>query len=166
MKHYSQNVNKGAEIIEYHINELAKEDITYIEPYDASTVTTMAHQPSIDSTASAGGAGEHLANGEKDGDDGDGDNGACNNPKHAHLKPRNSLTTTTTTTTTKTTDKNKNVVINNSAAANGNEEHSRERPAEQSSPLDGSVENSVDESVESNHSNNIKNGHLKQKNMA
>ncbi|XP_015791583.1 SEC14-like protein 1 [Tetranychus urticae] len=32
-KHYAANVNKGKEIIEYHIEELRKQDITYVPPY-------------------------------------------------------------------------------------------------------------------------------------
>lgn len=34
VKHYSQNVKKGEEIIEYYINELAEEGITHIEPFE------------------------------------------------------------------------------------------------------------------------------------
>lgn len=133
VKHYSQNVNKGAEIIEYHINELAKEDITYIAPYESFTV----NQPSTESITDD--AGEHLANGDDD------DTAACNNPKHAHLKPCNGEKMT------KTTDKNKNVVINSFAANKKGESggEQTEQPTE-------------DELDESKHNNNIKNGHLKQ----
>ncbi|XP_075724661.1 real-time [Rhipicephalus microplus] len=34
MKQYSQNISKGKEIIEYYINELLKENITYIPPFE------------------------------------------------------------------------------------------------------------------------------------
>ena len=33
MKHYSANVKKGEEIIEFHIQELAQEGITYVAPF-------------------------------------------------------------------------------------------------------------------------------------
>lgn len=36
VKHYSQNVKKGEEIIEYHINELAEEGVTYIPPFESN----------------------------------------------------------------------------------------------------------------------------------
>lgn len=37
VKHYSQNIKKGQEIIEYHINELAQEGITSMPRYESSS---------------------------------------------------------------------------------------------------------------------------------
>lgn len=34
VKHYSANVKKGGEIIEFHIQELAQEGITFVEPFE------------------------------------------------------------------------------------------------------------------------------------
>lgn len=34
VKHYSANVKKGEEIIEFHIQELAQEGITYVAPFE------------------------------------------------------------------------------------------------------------------------------------
>lgn len=34
MKHYSANVKKGEEIIEFHVQELAQEGITYVAPFE------------------------------------------------------------------------------------------------------------------------------------
>lgn len=40
VKHYSQNVKKGEEIIEFHIKELADEGITYVAPFESKLTTT------------------------------------------------------------------------------------------------------------------------------
>ena len=38
VKHYSQNVKKGEEIIEFHISELAQEGVTFIPRFNQQTV--------------------------------------------------------------------------------------------------------------------------------
>lgn len=46
VKHYSQNVKKGEEIIEFHISELAQEGVTFIPPFDQNL--TSNHSSALD----------------------------------------------------------------------------------------------------------------------
>lgn len=55
VKHYSQNVKKGKEIIEHYINVLKEEGITYIPPFGSKTSRESIDQldvPFIDSNES------------------------------------------------------------------------------------------------------------------
>ncbi|CAN8002366.1 unnamed protein product [Ixodes hexagonus] len=51
MKQYSQNISKGKEIIEYYINELLKEGITYLPPFQEKDGSGDADRPAIEAVA-------------------------------------------------------------------------------------------------------------------
>ncbi|EEC11745.1 conserved hypothetical protein [Ixodes scapularis] len=51
MKQYSQNISKGKEIIEYYINELHKEGITYLPPFQEKDGSGDADRPAVEAVA-------------------------------------------------------------------------------------------------------------------
>lgn len=51
MKQYSQNISKGKEIIEYYINELHKEGITYLPPFQEKDGSGDADRPVVHAVA-------------------------------------------------------------------------------------------------------------------
>lgn len=53
MKHYSANVKKGEEIIEFHVQELAQEGITYLAPFEDAPNTTTAKKNGVMNGATA-----------------------------------------------------------------------------------------------------------------
>src|SRR6218665_2477244 len=63
VKHYSANIKKGEEIIEYHIKQLSDEGVHYIEPFEpVDTVCTVAVEEIVNGHEHSNGAANNNNN--------------------------------------------------------------------------------------------------------